>query len=125
MNNIPTLKEFLAKTNRKCYVRVFSEGDYSWFLKAIKEAEIRNKNGLPFYHCDNMGGVANAYKWAADTARWGVWIDPIDKTIHLDYGRIKCYGRNVACSYYGGEKKYASDWRKWNPTGDIPAKIGL
>jgi len=120
MKHIPTYEEFLHACNLKARVRTFGKYSYEAFLEAIQEAEKCAKQKLYFYAEDNAGSVANAYKYVATTASWGVWVDPDTYEVVSFFGRVRANG-NVKCARSGGIRTYYSDWSKQNP-GDVILK---
>lgn len=110
----PTLQEFLYECNARARTRVFDEGDFWTFKRAIAKARRAAKAGKPCYLEGNGGSVANAYKYRADTARWAVWSLPNGEIV-LDVSRVVCSGGSVKRAYYNGDAAYARDFQD----GDI------
>ena len=113
---LPTLDEFLAKTNGRARTRTFIEWDYARFIEAIESALNAAACDTPYYAEATEGGVANAYKYMTTTARWGVWVEPETHVVQWVADRPTINGRHVGCVRHGGERQYHSDWRKAHET---------
>ena len=103
---------FLQKTNEKAKTRLFDESDYNQYRRCLRRAKKAAKVGKQFYEEQNMGGVANAYRYVTTTARWGIYVDPLTMEVKEVVDRCAVFGRNVKCVYDGGERAYTRDWRK-------------
>lgn len=108
---VPSLEGFLHSTNGRGRVRVFSKSHYEEFLEHLQHARAAAKACLPYYWEDNAGCVGTSYKYAADTARCGVYscppASPEDKEgyVMMFYDRVRA-GNNVKCIYNGGRRSY-------------------
>jgi hypothetical protein len=111
---LPSQEYFLRETNGRGHVRLFTASHYKSFREHAKAAQFAAKACLPYYWEDNAGCVGRSYKYAADTARCGVYACPpatsADKEgyVMMVYDRVRC-SVNVPCIYRGGERSY----RKW------------
>lgn len=108
----PTKEQFFQATNGRSRTRIFSESDWEKFEKAWAKCLRYARAGKPFFVDDHAGGVANSYGYRADTARWGVWVDPATHAAKYVIGRVQVSGKHVARAYCGGEPSYKKAFRE-------------
>ena len=113
---LPSLEYFLREVNGRGHVRLLNEKHYKIFREHVAAAEAAAKACLPYYWEDNAGTVSRSYKYAADTARCGVYAcppaTPEDEHgyVLMVYDRVRC-SVNVPCIYRGGERSYLKWFR--------------
>lgn len=108
---LPSLDYFLREVNGRGRVRLLHERHYRVFREHVKAAADAAANCQPYYWEDNAGTVGSSYKYAADTARCGVYACPpatpadTQGYVVMVYDRVRC-SVNVPCIYRGGKRSY-------------------
>lgn len=111
-----TQDEFFAGVNGRAQVRRMHDGDYARYRNAYRTAQYKRELGEPYYVDHNAGGVANKYGYTTTTARWGVWIDPVTRTIRQCADRPDIHSRHVPAVWPWGERAYMRAWREGKRT---------
>ena len=114
-DNTLTLEEFLRRTNDRARVRLFTQRHYEAFIENVASARMAAKACVPYYWEINGGRVGSSYKYAADTARCGVFSVP--PTPAMEEGWVSVFhdrvraSVSVPCIYRGGERSYLKWFR--------------
>lgn len=113
--DIPDQDKFLAATNGRSRVRVFCKADHSLFVENVLAAVDSAMTGNPYYWEINAGCVGKSYKYAASTARCGVYTLPpvgqaTEGAVCVVYDRVRA-SVSVKCIHHGGERSYLKWFR--------------
>jgi hypothetical protein len=115
-NELPEMVDFDRAANgegrHRVRTRTFDLRDYARLRSAHAEASQFALAGMAYYASDDAGSVANAYKYPATSAQWGVWVDPQNLDVVVCVERAPCNNRHVRCAYPGGERSYRKDFRE-------------
>ena len=114
---IPTLEQFLLDTNRGARrARMFDPSHYDLFIEHVRSAGDAAAANEPYYWEGNAGCVGRSYKYAAETARCGVYTLPAMQFRHSGIVVPVCdrprASVSVPCIYRGGERSYLKDFRE-------------
>ena len=115
--NPPTEAVFLEAANGTARTRTMNGLDYRLFCSHLRKARRAARQGRSYFEDRDAGAVANAYRYPATTARWGVWVDPQTHDVCITVRRVSCNNSHATRAYSGGERQYNADWRKHNEKG--------
>ena len=106
-----TKREFFTKANSTRKTRIFTDADYEYYKRDMRNARQAARRGQPYFATRNAGVVPSSYKYPAYTAAYTVYVEAEGPVVAI-VGESRCNNRRAACQYRMGERQYLAEFRQ-------------